>query len=358
MQGAIYRGLFDIDSPAVFNCTSRCYWNSTYISLGFASSCKDVTDATLQTANSSSWDGIYGKGANLTTPGGVTLDATYSATSYQTVVSVGTISLLHVTNGDDGTITPGDLVTSDIVRIAALRVPSDHSNWILQPSKMEIVECDISLAAHSYSSMSASGNNFTIDKQDSFPIGLGLVTWNYPDPTNYLSLVFNQSGLPVLKASLADISALNVLFVSNRFNGTIYDGESPPSRPQGVGDVFRTGNMSRTLENMATSMTDQLRSSYNITARGFSIDQVVFVQVRWEWLIPPLIVQLLSLLFLLLTLVRNSGTSVQLWKSSTVAILYHYLVWEDTDSTGILKTNVRSSSELEVLAKSTTAKLE
>lgn len=368
MQGAIYRSLFDIDPPSAFNCALTCIWNGTYISLGFVGTCADVTNATLLGLSPSLWNGSHGTGSNIKTSGGITLGATYLPPSWQTVVSVGSASLLSAVYPGRGSdphpndlIQHGALIPADIARIAVLRVPSDRTSWFIQYSKVEIVECKVSLAAYSYSGISASGSSLTIAKQELIPLGPGVATWNLSDtaPTPSLDIVFNQSGLPVLKASVQDISALNLLFVSDRFNGSIYDGEEPPSPPQGVADAFRSGDISQTFQNMARSMTDQLRSSYNVTARGLSIDQVVFVQVRWEWLILPAVVQVSSVLFVFLIVVRSRRTrELQLWKSSTVTFLFHGVMHQDdVDGARILGTSVHSLPELEVLANETKARL-
>ncbi|KAK1765971.1 hypothetical protein QBC33DRAFT_612101 [Phialemonium atrogriseum] len=295
MQGAIYRGF----------------------------ACADVTNATLLGISPSLWNGLG---------------------------SASLLSAVYPGRGSDPNpndlIQHGALIPANIARITVLRVPSDWTSWFIQYSKMEIVECKVSLAAYSYSGISASGSNLTIAKQELIPLNPGVATWNLSDtaPTPSLDIVFNQSGLSVLKASVQDVSALNLLFVSDRFNGSIYDGEEPPSPPQGVADVFRSGDISQTFQNMARSMTDQLRSSYNVTARGLSMDQVVFVQVRWEWLILPAVVQVSSVLFVFLIVVRSRRTrELQLWKLSTVAFLFHGVMHQDdVDGARILGTSTKA----------------
>ncbi len=361
MHGAVYRGLFDINSPAVFNCSSKCSWNETYVSLGFASTCSTVTAATLQGKNLSSWGSLSTSGSNVTTPGGVNLSAVYSPTSFQTVVSVGAISLQRL---DDPPTFNVSVFPAEIVRVAVLRVPSDHVNNVIDITQAEVVECTIGLAAYRYSGISASGNKLIIGNTDVIPLDPGIVSRKYDQPENYM-VAFRQNNMPTLQAATADLVGLSLFFTSQSFSGNIYDGEEPPNPPTGMGDAFRFGNMSQILQNTTASMTDLLRSSYNVTARGVSIDSVVFIRVQWVWMTFPGFVELAAVLFLLLTAFRGRprgrGPQLPLWKSSSVAVLYHHLTVTSEEAgprTAVLHTDITSVDELERLAKLTKAKLE
>ncbi|KAK0636740.1 hypothetical protein B0T17DRAFT_587800 [Bombardia bombarda] len=379
MQGAIYKGLFDTVAPSAFKCTSNCIWNSSYISLGFASTCSDVTASTLQKYNATKlWSGLEagGRGSNITTSGGVPLRATYSATSFQTVISVGGISLQQVAIANkDLTVSEaieagvGVTFSPKIARIAVFRVPSDLQNFVIKANEIQITECDISLTAYRYSDMSGTGSNLTIGSQQPIPLDPGIVLPSIlPNSTAAIGrnpVVFNQTGLDTtLTASLQDISALNLLFLSPRFTGNLYDGESPTTDGinQGVGDAFRSGNVSDVVWSMTQSMTDHLRSSFDATAPGLSIRPEVFVQIRWEWLVLPFFVQFLSILFVLLVLLGSrQAWDLPLWKSSMVATMYHGLAFQTSgvdDNVATLGTNVQSVSEMEALAKATKAKLQ
>ncbi|KAK3299163.1 uncharacterized protein B0H64DRAFT_316859 [Chaetomium fimeti] len=362
MQGAVYRGLFNLDSPSVFDCASKCQWTGTYVSLGFTSTCADVTDATLRshTNASATWNGTSSgrqEDMNLITPGGVNLEAVYSATSWQTVVSVGGLSRI---SSDQVSNASGDepvLMPPDIARIAVFRTPVDATDWIIWADKMEIVECDVEVAAYRYSNLSSSGSELTIGDVEMVRLDPGTVTI---DGIHADMLMFDQPGLPVLQARLPDIAALAQLYASTRFIGSIYDGETPPLPPGGLGDAFRSGNISRTMQDMANSMTDQLRASREVKGDGQSIRQVVFVEVEWGWIILPIAVQVISAAFLLLILVQSARTKdLPLWKSSTTALLtYDVRFSEDENGVGNLGTGVKSLKELDALGESVKARLE
>ena len=362
MQGAVYRGLFNLDPPAVFDCASKCRWNGTYVSLGFTSTCADVTDATLRRHPNASatWNSdSFGRqeDMSLTTPGNITLAALYSRTSWQTVVTVGGVSRLNPSLKSDLPRDGPAMVPPDIARIAVFRAPVVQEQWYILPDTMEIVECDIGLAAYRYSNLSSSGGELAVGNYEMVRLETGTLTFNGSDTD---MIVFDQPGLPVLQARVPDIAALVQLYTSTRFIGSIYEGESPPLPPGGLGDAFRLGNISRTIQNMAESMTDQLRVSRETRGQGQSIRQVVYVEVEWGWIVLPVAVQLISAAFLLLILVQSARTKdLPLWKSSSTALLtYDVRFSEDENGVGNLGTGVRSLKELDALGESVTARLE
>ncbi|ORY69038.1 uncharacterized protein BCR38DRAFT_472446 [Pseudomassariella vexata] len=350
MQGAAFRGIYSQDSTIAFNCSSTCQWNETYVSLGFASQCADVSEVTLAAAkaNATSLEGQHPFLANVTTPGGIRMSPAYVPTSWQTMVIVNATGIIKHSSKWD--------YTPEFVRIAVLRSPlaygaiSDTPEYI---NTLQIFECDIGLTAYRYSHVSANGSQFnqTVD-----PIALNAGYVAVPDNTAG-TLVFNATAeRPELKAKAVDIGALAQFFTSSQFIGTIYDGESPPDPPSGIGGALRSVGIAERFTSMAHSMTNQLRAGYNVTAHGQTVSSVVFVRVDWVWLSLPLLVQVAAVLLLVLTMIEVNTRRAQLWKSSTVAVLYHDVaIWQDGER--VLRTDVRSLKELKALAKGTKAKI-
>ncbi len=363
MQGAVFRGLYNLGSPAVFNCTSKCQWNSTYYSLGFTSTCADVTEATIRlhpnaSATWSASSSLREADMILTTPGGVRLSAPFSYTAWQTVVSVNATKLANDTSVSANGASVPSLMRPEIVRVGVFRVPVDTTNYLITPANMTIFECDIALAAYSYSNLSSSGQNLTIGNRQSIRLDPGIVTVRQ-SATGVGYVTFNQSGLPLLKVSGSDIAALQLLFTTARFSGRIYEGLSG-FPDQGTGDAFRSGNISQTMSAMADSMTNQLRSTYNTTAYGQSLNPLVFIEVDWAWITLPLVVQLISVAFTAIILIQSARTAgLPLWKSSTMALLTYDVRFRDhEDDVGRLGTGIRSTKELDALVGSWKAKLE
>ena len=359
MQGAIYRGLFGLGSPLLFRCpSSSCRWNNTYVSLGFTSVCSDVTESTLRTVNRSLWENDESSGAHVLTPGGVNLSATYSRGNWQTVISVGSQALfttqVYMEEWSYPTASPGPL---GIARVGVLRARSTIGEAGVAKglllNETEILECDINLTASGLSDITVSANILSIGREELVPLRGG------SRAEGDILVLLNQTGLPMLRASLTDLFAVVSFFESLQFVGNIYDGSRVPSPPQGVGFAFKSGNMSQVFHNMTKSMTDQLRSTFNASGRGLTISQVVHVHVRWEWLVLPLAVQALASLFLILVLARGRTDRVlQPWKSSSVAILGLQLTKGPQNKGEVLRCRFKSVTELKEMAKSNRAILE
>jgi hypothetical protein len=376
MQGAIYRGLYDLGSTPVVNCSSKCEWPGTYVSLGFAASCADVTKDTLDAHGNAT--GVWSKDSSfhpsrnltvyiLTTPGGVKLDGKFAHTGYQTVVSLGAARRLNasrsLTSGEEE-----DWVSPEIVRVAALRIKPHWSYLIEDPYKnMEIVQCDIDLVAYRYTNITSSGVNVTVGNQEIVRLNAGPVIPDQDVPRIY-AVNFTQEGLPTLKVRGPDLGAVELFFTSNRFSGNIYDGEGFPAEAKdaGLGDAFRSGDMIAKFQSMVESMTSQLRSNFSDPAvvTGRSIRPVVFVRVRWQWLTLPAFVTIGAVIFTLLAILKSIGyPNLPLWMGSTTAVLTYDVRFPDGNendrfAVGRLGTGVRNKKELKKYSDNIMAQLD
>lgn len=340
MQGGVYSGLFRLPSPAMFVCgSSNCTWGgASHFSLGFAATCADVTDVTLGPNRDAIWNGTAGTisgtqhGTNVTTPGNITIDAAYSPTSWQPIVIVQSKPLLRgIRDSSTGAIA----IPPAIARIAVFRAPL-NSQFSLVAKDMEITECDVSLAAYRYSDVAVHNNTLAVGRAEHVPLGLGEYAAAPGDTDtrrDSLYIVWGENKAPAqlpvaLRARFLDIKALEQLFLSERFVGAIYGGESPRSPPVGIGDAFRSGSIADTLDRMARSMTEQMRlGAHNLKTPGESIYQVVYIKVRWGWASLPLLVQVLALVFVAWVVVKSNRAAegMRLWKDSAVAVLMHRL---------------------------------
>ncbi|KAF7541034.1 hypothetical protein G7054_g953 [Neopestalotiopsis clavispora] len=346
MQGAIYKALFDVNAQSVFNCTSRCVWKQTYVTLGFATNCTDVTAETHVTIRMDNNTGM-GQWFNMSTPGNITLRAGYSPTSWLTLAQVAAVDLLD--RFSMGTPIENLPISSEFARIAVLTAAVDQAGDTdtvsdIYPEGWKVSECTVGLAAYEYSNISASGNQFRIGNTTTIPLTSGQL--------KSTMLTFSQSNIPNMTVQGIDLAGLNAFFTSSRFSGSTYSGESRPSESTGMGDVMRKGDVPTLFKNMADSMTEQLRSGYNITAEGFTVESVVFVQVRWQWLSLPVFVLVAAACQLGYTMVSCQIDQRPLWKSSVVAVLFHEISGGGRPKQ-VVRTNLQSKKQLKVLARKT-----
>ncbi|KAL2125329.1 hypothetical protein VTJ04DRAFT_1694 [Mycothermus thermophilus] len=401
MQGAIYKGLFNLGTTPVFDCPSVCEWPGSYVSLGFTATCADVTNATLDAHGNATgvWNdnpwyigfndfGLEKVGwidpneMNLTTPGGVQLSGMYEKGNWRIAVSLGAIPLLNTTEGRgfvwyqtvDGesnqivNITK-PLMGTAIVRVAALR--TNVPGYVISNpyTDMEIVECDIHLAAYRYTDAVASGGKLSFGRKETVPLQPGNVTLFFPtDDYNspWYDAEFVQEGLPRLGVRTYDLAAIELLLTSDRFVGNIYDGSAHAPAPSGLGSAFRKGNLTTPIYAMVDSMTDQLRSNFSnpATVTGRIVDSVLFITVRWPWIALPLVGTVMSSVFFILVIgwIYRHREDVPPWKSKITPMLMHQLYFpkseSDDDSAARLVTDFGSVAGLEKYTKKIKAQLE
>jgi hypothetical protein len=212
---------------------------------------------------------------------------------------------------------------------------------------LSVMECTMGLVIYKYSNVSSVSNDFNIAAIDKIPLG------NYRDVTfddlDGAIMRWNDTGPghPDFRVSMADVSFIAGFFKSASFSGgkSFYDGNNDYA-----GDfiVFNHNDVSDIMDNVARSMTDQMRNGNAMQlAQGLTSRSDVYIRVRWLWLILPLTVQVLGGIVLIMAVVgRRQTKHVPLWKASTLAVLYH-AVGKD----GVLKSDIKEPQELEALGR-------
>lgn len=106
------------------------------------------------------------------------------------------------------------------------------------------------------------------------------------------------------------------------------------------------------MEDLATSMTVAMRSFNGaVPHAGLAWTWESFVQVRWAFITVPVLVVVLTALFLLAAIWRSQQSHTKLWKSSALAMLFHGLdhdAREKLGSTGTLEEKKRRAREVKV----------
>lgn len=346
MQGAVFKAFYDLETPDLFNCTSNCTWDQPYTSLGFSMACINVTQDTYSTRNCTE----YSNGTHIcdmTTPGGVSFSTGEADTMWSTVLAIQAATTYFF--GINNTFET-DPVSPTFMRFAVYRKPSGYVKY--DATVEETLECDLSFAAYTYSNVTSVGNNFNFGNVKTTPLDNGSFVGSGEWTGRSSHIVFNTSGLPEFTVSMWDLGALLYFFPSDHFSGSLATGESPATYSAGITPgVWSPGrNVSQVLDNMAIGMTNQLRSTYNATARGLTASSVVLVRVQWAWLGLPFAVVLAAAVLLLAEMVQSRRSrNINLWKSSSTALLYHSV----SPTQDVMSPQVHSPRQLEKLAKST-----
>lgn len=85
-------------------------------------------------------------------------------------------------------------------------------------------------------------------------------------------------------------------------------------------------DLSLMMDSIATGITENMRKGPNSTeVSGEVIVPVVYVRVRWAWFAYPVVIILLAVVFWVTTVAFSCGESRLVWKSSSLALLFHGL---------------------------------
>lgn len=130
-------------------------------------------------------------------------------------------------------------------------------------------------------------------------------------------------------------------FVTNKPNEDVAQIKWYTLNSQGTGGAkvtpslvtpWRNENIVRHMERIAEAMTRTIRNAVNDknqleTIEGTAWQLKIHVEVRWAWLILPVVLAAISLVFLVVTVAKSSHDidDVGIWKNSALAILFNGL---------------------------------
>ncbi|KAJ5322669.1 hypothetical protein N7452_010958 [Penicillium brevicompactum] len=340
MQTAIIQGLSGITLPEPYRCPGACIWKEKYVSLGFKSECKNVTQVTLKTATCEGPE--YFQTCTLTTPGGVDLVIRFaftdSATAYYLNVSAPMLS---------PTI-PSQLSNLPVItRFAIFRSTPDDTYLM---NDIRITECSLSLAAYEYSHARANGSGISFANRHEVNFGAEN-PWQLPHD-RMSSIHTNESTSGDVQIPMLEMSFLSLMSLRNFFMSTTIVSEwvagSYKNRNLGLSSVLSVNvNISERFERMAAAMTDRVRYGPNsLSAHGDLMLSEAYVYIHWWYFIVPAAAELLAIVFAVLTIVRNrKSRGVPLWKNSAIAVLECQLQKHD-EQYGLLQSSGMSIDEL------------
>lgn len=312
-------GLYSLQSPiSRWSCTTgKCTW-PTYCTLGICSSCYNVTDG----VNSSCVRSPGSLRCHYTFSSGFELFASSSSSSgggHRTTFNSTTIL------GETGF---GTNITNTLVRIAMIKMNYDYDKEIGTIMRPDAMECDIAWCAKAYR------NTIVTDGQ-----------WSTSNVSEYEL----QSPFAMYNWNGREYNPFNVVKNDSEFNGNrtfTVNGNDHNTMSSYLAELFTTSdqdataraltlslNITATMYNIATSMTTNIRQGSNATeVSGFATLTETYIHVNWFWLLLPSIVVITGSLLLIFSIILSSSGKVQLWKSSSLALLFSYLQgWDSAD---------------------------
>ncbi|KAJ5446849.1 hypothetical protein N7445_001670 [Penicillium cf. griseofulvum] len=345
MQSAIIQGLYGLNVTESFKCPGVCGWPSSYISLGFKTECRNVTQETMQAATC----GVISSQevCNMTTPGGVDLTTRHVFTDSGTTYNMNTSSVLDSTVFGVGPSFP------EIMRFGIFRSTTD-SNFRMR--NLNITECSLSLTAHEYIGAAANGSDFFFAKMQEVDFGVKnpwKVKGNSTDMNfNHIYTNATTSGdihIPAFEVTFGSLRALASFFKSTSVVSEWITGNAPNENLGFATALSGDVDIGDRFDKMANGMSTFMRYGPNsLPAHGEIRRSEPFVFIRWGYFIVPILIEAFAILFAILSIFSNRPSRrVPLWKSSTLAVL----ACQHEERLGLLQTTGKDLGNLEIEAK-------
>ncbi|KAJ5470729.1 hypothetical protein N7530_008086 [Penicillium desertorum] len=354
MQSAIYQGLYGINTTEPFNCPGICRWAGPYISLGFNTQCRNVTQETLQTATcEEAGNGVLER-CNMTTSGGVVVASLFAFTDLSTAYYMNASSLMAFVPS-----TPGLPPTfPEIVRFAVYRSSPDGN---FQMRNINITECSLSLAVYEYTGARANGSDFYFESRQ---VDFGVKNpWTLSNNTSdkYQRIYINEtttSGgihIPALEMSYRSLEALGNFYESTTMSTEWVEGNYVNTNLGVAATLSGDVDLGDRFNQMATAMTTYLRYGPNTqSTHGEVTRSEPFVSIRWGYFVVPIVTEGFAILFTILSIFSNRRSRrVPVWKSSTLAVL----ACQHEERLGLLQTTEKDIYEIGDEAKNAEVRL-
>ena len=216
----------------------------------------------------------------------------------------------------------------DEIEASVVRFSSLFSKRMNDSDDVMAWECVLSYCVNTYLASVTNGDieqkveQTWLNNSASHSQGSDLI---YSPPQSIINITANASTFKV--ASLA-AKAMNE-FMSRTFTGSggiNASGAGSKFSSDVIHSLYNTQDYSKSIENLATSMTNNIRQqndSGSSPFEGIAYKTETYVHVRWAWFAYPATLLALSLLYLLGTIIESRNREILVWKSSNLALLLH-----------------------------------
>lgn len=319
MQGAILNGLFNLSSPINVTCpTGSCQWPE-FSTLAVTSACQNVTSEAQVNCNKIGGTTL----CNYTTPAGFLLRGskrTSSGGGSQTSYFNTTARVPLKPNIKEP---PNSTILK--IAMANMQKPFDLTS-------PELMECELRWCARVTQNLTVTNGTFGPGISKDIELtgvlsdlnqmaGRGQLRWyNFEIDDNETSFPGNRT------FSIHSIDFLGIRsFLSYVFTA---DRDGPFFLP-----LMESSDRARTVASIAESMTYALGQSPSaVKSAGQTIHSEQYILVHWPWIILPLSEVVMTLAFMVCTLIHTHRMGVTVWKSSSIVPLLTVMVgWDNRE---------------------------
>lgn len=344
MTAATFAGLFQSSAQVDFNCQSgNCTWPE-FTSLAICSDCRNLTDTITPKCNK---PGSYGTHTCNMSSNGLSVSA--FASMYpgpqQTAFNQ---TFLNITADGGQKFDENGEFDATLGSLLGVVVPSasDSDSWKLPP--FSTYGCELNLCRKRYASNVTNGvlHETLLDTtQLVFPLCAEDGIWNDEASSTNVCPGYAETEAPtsvqasnktamlqdpnIVWVNIATINQWRLWFGSMLSQST--GSKTSNSFSYAVDSALpnmlwyaNNGDLAKSIDDVASAMSKQLRQGPNATwVHGSAQVPTVMVQVRWLWIILPVVLVISSIVFLVMAIVVSAGPSRLVWKSSILGPVFH-----------------------------------
>jgi len=249
-----------------------------------------------------------GSNCTFTTPSGLIFNTTYIARKESTIFAIA-VKDPSPTDGPDQRPSPLLCNPNDFLTIGVFRATpclqedingievTDTCDSSYSIKGAEVLECTLSFTTYTYSNTKAEGTSIITQNVTETPLLNGTATFNLP-PGDTMTIEktwfckFGLPNLPLFTVIQTDWEAIYNWFTLTGFTGSFSEGTTNANPDYVALQLYSVSNLTRVFENIALSMTNQIRVTNPGTQVGYGLIEtpVQFMAVSWVYIIAPLLI--------------------------------------------------------------------
>lgn len=228
---------------------------------------------------------------------------------------------------------------------------------------INITECSLYLTAYEYTNAKANGSDFSFASRREVDFGVKNPWFAQMVESNadWERILTNESTrgdihIPALEVDYPNIETLQTYLMSAAISSEFVEGFFANTNPGVAAALMGDVDLNDRFDRMATAMTNYVRYGPNTkVALGQVIQNEPFVSIRWWYFAVPVVIEVLAILFAILSIVSNRRRrDIPLWKSSTLAVL----ACQHNEQLKVLQTTGKGINEIEAEAKNVMVQLQ
>lgn len=374
-NGASSQGQIEDFAPS---CpTANCTW-PTFKSLGLCSTCINVTDYArknwkCEDGPSDTVSGLIGNNRtcsyNLPNsafsyeyeifPGDS--NGNYTEVDGELRLNIWTTATQHTTFSDNIFL----LVSRMAFENTAALVPGVAREQVLEATECALAMC---VEEHDLSVTMGIMNHRVMSADQPFSMKTDVSSTKFAPAYDISSaqidnVTYSVDGIYTLLAVMQDINATLVGNIMVDYTATStpgsavrYDGSLMPS--SALATSFYAGlNFTQAVENMATSISQYIRSLSEDTTVGQAHNIEVYIHVKWEWIAFPAVLVVGGVVLLVIAIIQTNQSGLEVWKSSSLPLWFHGPQSGTVNDFGSRLERVNTLLEMEAAAEQTLVSL-